>query len=411
MDRRRFLQGMGQCTFASTFLSKIPSIKLASIELPDGFSYFVISKPGEVMSDGYPLPKRPDGMACFPSPDGGFILLRNQEVKARSSKGAAFAESAYDEGASGGVTRVVLDKDFSKISESWALTGTVTNCSGGVTPWGTWLTCEESTAPSWGALKKPHGYVFEVDPLSEVNSLPQPIREMGRFVHEAAAVSPETNIVYLTEHQGDSCFYRFIPNEPGDLQMGGQLQALAIEGQSRAQTRDWGKQKQGLLKKIHWVDLENVDTANDDLRYQAHKKGAALFSSGEGVVWHPSGVYFTATDGGPRSLGQIFKLTSSGEEEYLHLELVSDSSSRVFSQPDNIAVNSFGDLLICEDKFGTKRIRGIRPDGKLYTIASNRVDEWAGICFSPDGKYLFANIQGARLTIAITGPWESLRNS
>ena len=33
--------------------------------------------------------------------------------------------------------------------------------------------------------------------------------------------------------------------------------------------------------------------------------------------------------------------------------------------------------------------------------------EWAGACFSPDGKWLFANVQEPGFTVAITGPWQA----
>src|SRR5690606_36611245 len=142
-----------------------------------------------------------------------------------------------------------------------------------------------------GNAEKDHGYVFEV-PATETVGLadPLPIKAMGRFNHEAVAVDSRTGIVYLTEDRGDSLIYRYIPNTRGKLHRGGKLQALAIVGQKSCDTRNWETLSAPKLPlrqpvDVEWIDIENVESPEDDLRYQGFNKGAACFARGEGM-WY-----------------------------------------------------------------------------------------------------------------------------
>lgn len=129
-------------------------------------------------------------------------------------------------------------------------------------------------------------------------------------------------------------------------------------------------------------------------------------------------VYFACTNGGKKNLGQVFKYipselesTTREDEKPGRLELFAESDSReTLKNCDNLTVAPWGDVVLCEDH-SDAYICGITPEGKFYNIARNIYSdsELAGLCFSPSGKYLFVNIQKQGLTLAITGPWDSLK--
>jgi secreted PhoX family phosphatase len=166
---------------------------------------------------------------------------------------------------------------------------------------------------------------------------------------------------------------------------------------------------------VTWVDLEDVESPADDLRDQGVAKGAARFSRGEGIWTGPDGVSFAATSGGMNQRGQIWRYVPSPFEgrsrEAEHpgtIELlVEPNDVEILDMADNIAVAPWGDLLICEDGREGNFLRGLTPEGILYPIAFNAMNdsEFAGSCVSPDGTTLFVNIQRPGLTLAITGPW------
>jgi uncharacterized protein len=396
------------------------------LDLPEGFSYRVISRLGDTMDDGGTVPDRADGMGCFDLGGGEIALVRNHELQPRHDAGGPIAKGfGKREGAfvPGGTTTIVLDAKTLQVKRQFrSLGGTIRNCSGGVTPWGSWLTCEESpTGPgqtNGEGLERNHGWVFEV-PASATGLVdPVPLTAMGRFNHEAAAVDPATWIVYLTEDRDDGVLYRFLPKTPGKLADGGRLQAMVVEGLT--DTRNWPKtagaaaMPVGKRYRVSWVDLDEVEAPKDDLRQRAAAKGAALVARGEGlhmgVGRGQSEVFACCTSGGAAELGQILKLSpgNAGQPDTLELFFESESTDQ-FNFGDNLTVAPSGHLLVCEDQYTDvvdNHIRGITPDGRAYNIARLRAQtELAGACFSPDGKVLFVNAYGPTATLAITGPW------
>jgi secreted PhoX family phosphatase len=448
LNRRLFLKGAGTLAFSglvsSTFLQAKENTLINSslgygplkpdlkklLDLPKGFKYQVISSFADVMSDGVHVPDKADGMGCFALPEGKVALVRNHELKPSDlskqpeSLQGLKTERSYDSSSNGitlpgGTSTIIYNMETREVEKQYlSLIGTIRNCSGGVTPWGSWLSCEESVTKASADFKRDHGYIFEVPANAKGLVEPIPLKAMGRFNHEAACVDPSTGIVYLTEDRGDSLFYRFIPNAYGELSKGGKLQALSIKGLPKFDSRNWNKQQMKVNQwfDAQWVDLDNPESPEDDLRVRGHELGATLFARGEGVHWADNELYFTCTNGGGKQLGQIMRYQpqyelNQSEQRGGRIQLFLESSNaNDFNYGDNLTVTPQGHLLVCEDQYTDvvdNHLRGVTPNGEVYDFAKlNRQTELAGACFSPDGSTLFVNIYSPTMTLAITGPWE-----
>lgn len=397
------------------------------VALPPGFAYQVLGVQGSRMADGNLTPPKHDGMAAF-RVDGKIRLVRNHEVPdemAREGAAILSGDRVYDPLAGGGTTTLTIDP-FTRelIDDRVSLAGTHTNCAGGPTPWGTWLSCEETTlgaAPGvdekgkpTGGFAKEHGYVFEVPAAADTPVDPKPLKAMGRFVHEAVAVDPATGIVHLTEDRKTAGFYRFLPNRPGDLAAGGRLQMLAVDGRPECDTRRG--QKVGRRLPCVWVEIEDPDPAaaatNSLAVYESGRaRGAATFARLEGCWYGDGFVYLNATTGGDRALGQVWRYRPLGDRGELTL-IFESRDKAVLWNPDNLCVTPRGGLVLCEDTYGGEcHLRGLTPSGRIFDFAANihpkhPKSEFAGVCFSPDGQTLFANLQEPGVTLAIWGPWE-----
>jgi secreted PhoX family phosphatase len=245
---------------------------------------------------------------------------------------------------------------------------------------------------------------------------------MGRFNHEAVAVDPKSGCIYLTEDRHDGLLYRFIPKEKENLIEGGRLQALVVKGRKALDTRNWDAPLVGKNEamEVFWIDIDDVDAPEDDLRYRGFEEGAARFARGEGIWMGKDELFFACTNGGPDMFGQVFKYTLSPEEGSTEeikapasLELYAQSNDKtVLHMCDNLTIAPWGDVLLCEDNGELNHIRGIDKEGSIYTLACNRSSEseLAGLVFSPTGKTLFVNVQENGDTVAITGPWDELRS-
>jgi hypothetical protein len=392
------------------------------LALPEGFRYNVFGKEGDRMADGRPTPGDHDGMAAFRH--GRLVrLVRNHEVGGLPTRAIGESSASFDTTAGGGTTTLLVDPVTRELRDDRvSLSGTLTNCAGGPTPWQTWVTCEESVGGAsiiidkegkpTGGFAREHGYCFEV-PADGVSGAPVPLKAMGRFVHEAVAVDPRTGIVYETEDRTTSGFYRFLPEAPGRLAAGGRLQMLRVASKPLYDTRKG--QKQGRALPVEWVDLADPDpsaAATNPLAVfvQGLAEGGATFARLEGC-WYGNGrIYINATSGGDIGRGQVWEY-NPGKGTGGELKLLFESTDpALLDAPDNICVSPRGGLVLCEDADDQIHLRGLTRTGRIFDLARNIRDsgEFAGACFSPDGRTLFFNIQSpVGRTVAVWGPWEN----
>lgn len=378
------------------------------VKLPPGFKYNALSFTGQTMDDGTPVRGGHDGMAAFPGPNNTIIVVRNHELSPSNSTGINVTPR-YDQ-IGGGTTTVVINSNRQVVKHFVSLAGTIRNCAGGPTPWGSWISCEEDLT----LTPKKHGYNFEVPATTDIQvANPVPLVAMGRFNHEAVAIDPVSGWVYQTEDDGNSCFYRFRPNQKGNLQSGGVLEALVIEGKPTVNTAKNFLQFKNQPLPVTWVQIDNVDPATNSaaqsVRVQGQNKGAAIFARGEGAWFGRGLIYFTCTSGGQASQGQVFayKPNNNDPTKGTLTMVVESTASTQLNNPDNITVAPFRDIFMCEDGSSTQFVVGIDSKGGLYQFAENAINtsEFAGACFSPDSNTLFVNIQTPGITLAIWGPW------
>jgi uncharacterized protein len=426
---------------------------LPLLQLPPGFSYKSFAWTGDPMSNGKPCPGAHDGMGVVASRKVGrsteLVLVRNHEIGTGSDASFFGAPAVYDGGtgfSNGGTTNLVFrDGAFVRIDAN--LGGTRTNCAGGITPWGSWLSCEEVGSDSVSSQGRKHGYVFEcaADPAQ---TSAQPIVGMGRFAHEAVAVDPSTGIVYQTEDSsGKSGFYRYIPavlpGALGTLAQGGRLQMAKVKGVNNANLAP------AVLEdayELEWVDIADPDQNRGNATgpsgasisnaagpfVQGWQQGGLRMNRGEGIWYFDGKMYVMDTSGGSINRGAIWELDLASQTLTC---IYSSASVLVGNMGDNLTVSPRGGLLICEDastattdQFGYgQRLMGLSAEGDSYIFAKNNINltaaqlsaagkrsslaadhrgnEFAGACFDPSGRYLFVNIQTPGVTFAITGPW------
>ncbi len=410
------------------------SVEAPELFVPAGFRVARLSRTTQpsLADPAFIVPQALDGMACFAMPDGRLRLVRNHEMRDPAAAVVPLsAAGAYDMKGGGGTTTLELtqgeDGSVRLLREFVSLSGTHVNCAGGLTPWRTWITCEETTVGPAAGYEQPHGYCFEVPVDGDGVTAAVPLKAMGRISHEAVAVDPATDIVYLTEDRSwvadqpgsGSGFYRFLASRRRQLAAGGRLQMLAVGGQPGYLTMQG--QQRGTVLRTRWVDIADPDPATAEAEMgavfqQGLALGGAVFQRLEGCWYGDGGIFFNATSGGDAKAGQVWFFRPTGADAGELVLIFESPSPKIMDSPDNICVSPRGGIVICEDGSGVQFLHGLTTAGDRFDFihTSTRSTEFCGACFSPDGRTLFVNTQGSTsrtgtaigATYAVWGPWE-----
>ncbi|MFB6555782.1 alkaline phosphatase PhoX [Streptomyces sp. NPDC056405] len=415
------------------------------LALPAGFRYEILTYCGRTkLESGEYTPSNHDGTATFDGPRGTTLLVNNHELGGHRDDWdhpvPLIEGLVYDPAAAGGCT-VVEVRRGGHVAEWVGIGGTAQNCAGGSTPWGTWLTCEETEDKAGEeGMTKDHGYVFEVDPEDRrANRDPKPIKALGRYAHEAVVVDPRRGHLYLTEDASgpNGLFYRWTPPE-GFRHGRGRLRTLADDAgvlQAFKCFDSGGKfvddlsraTRTGTVYGVDWIDVPDRDAQSTSVRRQFGAGRVTRARKLEGMWWADGGAYIVSSfardesPGRPHD-GQVWFYDPKRRTLTLKVLLgvnPDPSADGAFDGPDNITVSPYGGIVIAEDGDGVQHLFGATDSGRTYPIARNDLNvgseeepeysEFAGVTFSPDGKTLYANIQDPGILLAITGPWKRQR--
>ncbi|MFI5618305.1 alkaline phosphatase PhoX [Streptomyces sp. NPDC051567] len=411
------------------------------LALPAGFTYRVLTHSGvTTLESGESTPSQHDGTAAFEGARGVTLLVNNHEMdgpRADWPYPVPLTEGlVYDPAASGGCT-VVEVRRGGEVAEWVGVAGTSTNCAGGATPWGTWLTCEESEdLAGVNGMTKDHGYVFEVDPHDRrANRDPQPVKAFGRFQHEAVVIDPRRGHAYLTEDASrpNGLLFRWTP--PEEFRHGrGKLRTLDADagGFAAAKCFDSGGRfvddlsratTIGTVYGVDWVEVPDRDARTVPIRKQFADGAVTRGRKLEGMWWADGGAYFVSSyarleSPGAAHDGQVWFYDPKRRTIRLTVLIgvnADPSQGGALDGPDNITVSPDGGLVIAEDGSGLQHLFGATESGRTYPLARNELNigtaekpkysEFAGVCFSPDGRTLYTNIMKPGILLAVTGPW------
>jgi uncharacterized protein len=335
------------------------------IRLPAGFTSRVIARSGQPVA-GYTWHLSPDGGATFATDGGGWVYVSNCE----------------EQFGTGGASAIEFDANGTIVGARRILGSTSGNCAGGPTPWRTWLSCEERDL----------GAVFECDPLGNTPAVQRPA--LGLFQHEAAAVDPVFEHVYMTEDDPRGCLYRFVPSGGLPNLASGILQVARVSASGA----------------VTWLQVPNPRPGFFSARTRDQVNGATRFNGGEGI-WYQDGLIYFTTKGDNR----VWILDTRNQV----LEVFYDASNNpnpILRGVDNVVVTSSGDIIVAEDGDDLQVVvldqTGIPKP--LLQVTGQTGTELTGPAFSPDGsRFYFSSQRGGNaffrngITYEIRGPFSA----
>ncbi|HXH73824.1 MAG TPA: alkaline phosphatase PhoX [Bacteriovoracaceae bacterium] len=472
MNRREFLQFLGTSGVVATLpfdlqakpLKNIPMLPHLAPSLEDkvitldGLNYKILLRWGDKINATQKFGYNNDFIAFHPlAPDSGILWVNHEYVSPVFVGGAERTKEGIElemteVGGSlvevkkvNGEWKMVSDSSYNrrldanteipfawpeKIKGSKVGIGTMGNCAGGYTPWGTILTCEENYDIFWGdklrdgtvvkswlgwdkyypRAPEHYGWVVEVEPKTGKS---KKLISLGRCAHECAAVNKAKNgkiVAYTGDDSNDEHLYKFI-SDSGDSLEKGKLYVANLE-------------------KGEWISLSIEDQPNlkekfkDQTEIQIYAReaakivGATPLARPEDIKFDPltGNVLVALTNNRPKGNfhGSILKIIENdndyGSLKFKHEVFLAGGKKHGFASPDNMAFDPKGNLWFTSDISGREINKGeykgfgnnslfvfIRSGanaGKVIRVASAPVDaEFTGPCFSPDYKTLFLSVQ------------------
>jgi uncharacterized protein len=325
------------------------------LRLPAGFTSRIIARTGlTVPGTSHRWHLAPDGGACFPMTDGGWAYTSNSEVPLVPGV------------SSGGAGMIRFSAAGTIVEARGILSGTMLNCAGGPTPWGSWLSCEEFFG----------GRVWEcyLD-----GRAPQVRGALGTFSHEAVAVDPVARRLYLTEDESDGRFYQFRPSSWPNLSSG-KLYAAQVAQDSLGQ-------------KLTWREVPNFISA----RTWPMSTYTSAFNGGEGC-WYDSGLVYFTTKGDNKVRTYD---TTTGRLEVIHDPVAHPDSP--LRGVDNVVVNRAKEVFVAEDG-GDMQLGLLTPGpdrvvAPFLQVVGHDGSEITGPAFNPAGDRLyFSSQRGANIS-------------
>lgn len=481
MKRRQFIEFLGTGILVSGITTKvlnsksilsdtsnkITGIKHSQIDnliLAEGLEYEILIKYGDKINSSDFFGYNNDYIAFLPTEnkDEGILWVNHEYVDPLLmygyNGGQKTKEQVHQEMyAVGGSLfkvkkekdkwKIVLDNDFNKrytaqtkipfnwdekiFGEKYAI-GTLANCAGGVTPWGTILTCEENYDGFWGERNldtnkvefdytnnwedfydyppEHYGWVVEVDPMT---GDAQKHIALGRCAHECATIKELNDgriVVYTGDDKNDECLYKFISSKPKSLKEG----TLYVANLEKGEWISLDIRENPILKN----NFQNQTDVLIHLRKASKLVGGTKLDRPEDIEIDPitGNILVALTNNIPKNnfFGSILKI-SEADGNHDSLKFTSDNfltggEETGFACPDNLAFDKIGNLWFTTDISGSKInkapyekfknnglfvvLRSGKQAGQVIQIASGPIDsELTGPYFSEDGKTLFLCVQ------------------